>query len=51
MLLVRLNAQFAFGVDKVLGHCEVDPVNKALCPGFDMELLRAALVCAREHQP
>jgi hypothetical protein len=26
-------------------------VNKPLCPGFDMQLLRAALVCAREHQP
>jgi N-acetyl-anhydromuramyl-L-alanine amidase AmpD len=51
MLLVKLNAQFAFGVDNVLGHCEVDPVNKTLCPGFDMQLLRAALVCAREHQP
>jgi len=46
-LIMRLNAAFAFGIDGVLGHCEVDPVNKPLCPGFDMELLRGALTCAR----
>jgi len=46
-LLVELNATFAFGADGVLGHCEVDPKRKPLCPGFDMELLRAALVCAK----
>jgi N-acetylmuramoyl-L-alanine amidase len=54
-LIVQLNALFSFGVDGVLGHCEVDPARKPDCPGFDMELLRAALACARdmkaEHQP
>jgi len=42
-LLREINQAFAIGLDGMLGHYELDPVNKALCPGFDMELVRGAL--------
>lgn len=41
-LLRRLNDRFAVGCDGVLGHGEIDP-QKPFCPGFNMELLRAAV--------
>jgi len=47
-LLRQLNGRYAVGIDGVLGHGELDPINKAACPGFDMELLRAALTTAGE---
>jgi len=43
-LMQGLHAVYpAIGLDGVIGHYEVDPVNKPDCPGFDMELVRAAL--------
>ena len=44
----ELNGSYAVGIDGLLGHGELDPL-KALCPGFDMELLRAAVSVAADR--
>jgi N-acetylmuramoyl-L-alanine amidase len=46
-LLGELNAAYHFGCDGVVGHAEIDSL-KPECPGFDMELLRAALTVMKE---
>lgn len=38
------------GLDGVIGHYEVDPVNKPDCPGFDMELVRASLAALARRE-
>jgi hypothetical protein len=45
--LRTLNDQYMLGVEAIVGHCELDPVNKPFCPGFSMELVRAALAYGR----
>ena len=42
-LVASLHMHYDFALDNVLGHCEVAPIRSPHCPGFNMELLRAAL--------
>lgn len=43
----KLNGTYGVGIDGLVGHGELDPL-KALCPGFDMELLRSAVSVAAD---
>ena len=46
-LLQELNREYSIGDEGIVGHGEIDPL-KSQCPGFDMELLRAAVSLAGE---
>jgi len=46
-LLQKLNREHVIGTEGIVGHSEIDSL-KPECPGFDMELLRAAVSLAGE---